>query len=63
MKLVNYVIYILCISCVTNDLEFDEKKTTYPYQIHGVSWLIKFHKHRVGFSNMKRMFVKWILRA
>lgn len=37
MKLVNYVIYILCISCVTNDLEFDEKKTTYPYQIHGVS--------------------------
>lgn len=25
MKLVNYVIYILCISCVTNDLEFDEK--------------------------------------
>lgn len=60
MKLVNYVIYILCISCVTNDSEFDEK---YPYQIHGVSWLIKFHKHRVGFSNMKRMFVKWILRA
>lgn len=27
MKLVNYVIYILCISCVTNDSEFDEKKT------------------------------------
>lgn len=26
MKLVNYVIYILCISCVMNDLEFDEKK-------------------------------------
>lgn len=26
MKLVNYVIYILCISCGTNDLEFDEKK-------------------------------------
>lgn len=25
MKLVNYVIYILCISCVMNDLEFDEK--------------------------------------
>lgn len=36
MKLVNYVIYILCISCVTNDLEFDEKKP-YPYQVHGVS--------------------------
>lgn len=29
MKLVNDVIYILCISCVMNDLEFDEKNYIY----------------------------------
>lgn len=29
MELVNYVIYILCISCVMNDLEFDEKSYIY----------------------------------
>lgn len=52
MKVV--MLFILCICCVTNNLEFDEKTISISN-----TWCImtKFHKHRVGFSNMKRMFV------